>query len=241
MPEDGEENAPETYREHRARKHPRMRLPGDADDGDPAEEFGGVGDGPDVNDVLDGDGGDTTTHKSRQDRLADALDDWDPMAADDDINPEPTSVLWSAEDFEDDPTERELLADIRDRLAEMNDDDARSAGHVEKGGPSATDLLGEIQDRVAAGDVDVDAEAVAAATDDGEATDDDADVEALQAVAEAYLSSGGGLDDDVDDLLAWLTRGVARPEPVADAREKGRRATLADRLRRLREGAGEVA
>jgi hypothetical protein len=180
---DGEqsEDEPSNYREYRLSKNPRFADPEDAGPRDPSQDGAGYASG--FEDVLEGDGG---TAKSVQEQLDEVVEGWDPLGADEQEATEPADLSWSEEDFEDRPTERELLADIRDRLDEMDAPrqalrSARQSTTVEKDDPVAT--LEAIEQRL-------------------EEKQDLA--EAAQEAAEAYLEAGHSLSDPLSEFVPFL-------------------------------------
>lgn len=203
-PDDNEqsEDEPSNYREYRLSKNPRFADPEDAGPRDPSQD--GQGHASGFEDVLEGDG---ATAKSVQEQLDEVVEGWEPLGADEPRETEPADLSWSEEDFEDGPTERELLADIRDRLDEM-DAPSRQALQsarreaVEKDDPVAT--LQAIEQRL-------------------EEKQDLA--EAAQEAAEAYLEAGHSLSDPLSEFVPFLRDALpndAETDEQAERHARGR-------------------
>ena len=205
MPSDPEtdgdsEEEPSDLREHRISKNPRFADPETAGPRDPSR--GGEGHASGFEDVFEGDG---ATAKSVQEQLDEVVEGWDPLGADEPRDTEPADLSWSEEDFEDGPTERELLAQIRDRLDEMDAPrqalrDARQSTTVEKDDPVAT--LAAIEQRL-------------------EEKQDLA--EAAQEVAEAFVEAGHSLSDPLSEFVPFLRDTLpADPDDQQERHARGR-------------------
>lgn len=226
--EDGDDS-PRTYREHKLAKNPRTKDPDEAGPRDPAAEMHeehGTGSG--FEDVLEGDG---DVSKSTQEELEDALTDADFLGVDPVAkgNNDQVDLSWSREDFEDDPTEADLLAEIRDELAQMN------AADRERALKSLTrDSTHGTTDGVSAA---ADAVATLERIEDALAAEEQAEMleDALNAYVEA--SPENGLEDPLGDVVAWLREQAEDMDPE----ERGRLMDTLDRLETAAEGDGAGA
>lgn len=224
MPENGnpddeqnEDEQPQSYAEFRRSKSRRMTDPETAGPRDPTHDEQGHASG--FENVLEGDG---ATSKSVQEQLEEVVEGWDPLGADEQGATEPADLSWSEEDFEDGPTERELLADIRDRLEEM-DAPSRQALQsarreaVEKDDPVAT--LEAIEQRL-------------------EEKQDLA--EAAQEAAEAYLEAGHSLSDPLSEFVPFLRDALPNDAETDEQTERHVRGRALARLAGLENQADET-
>jgi hypothetical protein len=203
------EDEPSNLREHRISKNPRFSDPEDAGPRDPAQD--GEGHASGFENVFDGDG---ATAKSRpvQEQLDEVVEGWDPLGADEQGATEPADLSWSEEDFEDGPTERELLADIRDRLDEMD-------------APSRQALQSARREAIEKDDPVETLEAIEQRLEEKQDL-----AEAAQEAAEAYLEAGHSLSDPLSEFVPFLRDALPNDAETDEQAERHARSRALARL-----------
>lgn len=237
--DDGEndDDSPRTYRDHQLAKNPRASKPDGRTRADLTRENRerhGLTSG--FEDVLEGDG---DVSKSTQEELEDALADADflgaePVAKGDGDR---VSLSWSREDFEDDPTEADLLAEIRDELARMNAADRERALKSLADSGAGRRWVGLLD---AEGTDESTADAVATLERIEERLAAEEQAEMLEAALNAYVEAApeNGLEDPLRDLKEWVREQAEDMDP--DDRE--RVTAMLDRLEATDgDGAGAAA
>jgi hypothetical protein len=231
------EDDPKTYRDYKRAKNDRLKDPEDAGPRDPAEGFEGVGEDIGFEDVLEGDG---DVSKSTQAEMKDALADADfygingVRRAKDDTDS--VDLSWSREDFEGDPTEADLLAEIRDELARMNADDRERALKSLADTGAGQRWVGLLD---AEGTDESTADAVATLERLEERLAAEEQAEMLEGLLNAYVEASpeNGLEDPLRDLKEWLREQAEDMDPE----ERGRVMDTLDRLETATDASGAGA
>jgi hypothetical protein len=171
-------------------------------------QYTGVGEGGGFEDIYEGDG---EVSKSTQAELEDALGDVDFLGAAETVEKgesDQIDLSWSDEDFNP-PTEADLLAQIRDELAEMNAEDRERA---------LKSLYDDAAALSAADTGQADAVATLERIEDALAAEEQAELleEALNAYVEAAPENG--LEDPLADVVAWLREQAEDMDPEERAR-----------------------
>lgn len=204
---DSEDEQPQSYAEFRRSKNPRLNDPETAGPRDPSQD--GPGQTSGFEDVLEGDG---ATAKSVQEQLDEVVEGWDPLGADEQGATEPADLSWSEEDFEDGPTERELLADIRDRLDEMD-------------APSRQALQSARREAIEKDDPVETLEAIEQRLEEKQDL-----AEAAQEAAEAYLEAGHSLSDPLSEFVPFLRDALPNDAETDEQAERHARSRALARL-----------